>query len=151
MRGKVIAVANMKGGVGKTATIVGLAETLAAGGDEVLVIDLDPQASASMCFAGDALLAKLIEEARTIDAFVEDFILKSRQIRFDDCIRANVSEVSHLSNQLPISLLASSPALRVLERELIYKLTKEKFDLNAIVERLFENDEKRTQENKEII
>jgi chromosome partitioning protein len=138
MKGKVIAVANMKGGVGKTATVVGLAEALAVAGHEILVIDLDAQANASMCLAGDQALAKLIEKARTIDAFVEDYMLKGRQIRFADCIRGQASDVTHLGAPLSISLLASSPALRLVERELIYKLTKQKFDLDQIINRLWD-------------
>ncbi len=133
MTAKIIAVANMKGGVGKTATVVSLAEALAASGYRVLVIDLDAQANASVCLAGDPLLATLMSRKATIEGFLEDQLIGKKKMSLGDCVRSNVSNVSHLNEQLAISLLPSSPELRRFEYRIIHDLTQSKMSWSEIV------------------
>lgn len=137
MSGKLIAVANMKGGVGKTTTVVMLAEALAADGNAVLVIDLDPQASASVCLAGEDLLGDLIRNGRTLDAYLALRILQRERPELTARIRPNVSLTTHQGEQLALSLLPSGPWLRSVERELIYELTKRGLAMHAIEGRLW--------------
>jgi len=137
MTGQVIAVANMKGGVGKTATVVSLAEALAASGKEVLVVDLDAQASASWCLAGDAALAALIEQRRTVTCFLEDVVFYHEKAHIDRYVKEAASRVQHLAEPLTVALMAASPALRTLERELIYHLTEQGLSMRAIEEQVW--------------
>src|SRR5215475_6722694 len=51
--GVVYAIANPKGGVGKTTTAVNVAACVAAGGAQTLLVDLDPQCNATVALGGD--------------------------------------------------------------------------------------------------
>ena len=128
----------MKGGVGKTTSVIGLAECLAAETrQDVLVIDLDAQANASICLAGDAHLAALITQKRTIEAFIENHFLGDKSIKLNGCICSNISNVTHRGDQLPIALLPSSPKLRNLEYKLIHELTRQKWSWDEIAQGLW--------------
>ncbi|MDE7205950.1 MAG: AAA family ATPase [Lachnospiraceae bacterium] len=75
--GRIIAIANQKGGVGKTTTSINLSSCIAAKGKKVLVIDMDPQGNTTSGYGIEKNdLENTIYELIMGDCTVEDCILK---------------------------------------------------------------------------
>ncbi len=107
MKPRIIAIANQKGGVGKTTTAVSLGATLAAYEQATLLIDLDPQAN---CSSGLGV-SEAPEGIRT------SYALLSGEAGIEDCV---------LPTDFPfLSLVPSTPDLAGAEVELVGAVGRE--------------------------
>ncbi len=111
--GRIIAVANQKGGVGKTTTSINLSAALAVKGKKVLVIDTDPQGNTTSGFGIDK---------NNLDDTIYELILEECTI--NDCI---------ISDVIPgVSVIPSNVNLAAAEIELIGVDRKEFILKNAV-------------------
>jgi len=103
---RVYAVANQKGGVGKTTTVVSLGAFLAAADRRVLLLDIDPQANATSSLGVDKNSLPL----SIYDAIVSD---------------TSLNDVLMLTRRVGLDLIPSSPALAGAEIELVNAPSRE--------------------------
>lgn len=109
---KIIAIANQKGGVGKTTTAINLASSIAANHQQVLLIDLDPQ--------GNATMGSGVDKNQLVHS-MNDVILR-------DC----TAEQACLSTASGYDLLPANGDLTVAEVSLMERNHRETFLFKAL-------------------
>ncbi|MDE3228888.1 MAG: ParA family protein [Chloroflexota bacterium] len=112
---KVFAIANQKGGVGKTTTSINLAACLAAAGRKTLVIDLDPQSNTTTGFG--------VDPHRVGVSIYE--LLVSDSVKVGDALKADLRP--------NLSLLPAKVDLYAADIELVY-LDQREFRLKRILD-----------------
>lgn len=111
---KIYALANQKGGVGKTTTAINLGAYLAFRGFRVLLIDIDPQSNATSSLGFDK---------NDLSLSIYDALIN----------KIPISQIILLTNHLCLELVPSSPSLAGAEVEMVSLLAREHLLRKAIV------------------
>lgn len=116
---KTISFISLKGGVGKTASALSVAQELARRGNKVLLVDLDPQNAATSHFVNSELLATNVDTVRGILKGESDAMRAARQVwetPGDGSIRHSATH--HDARIGRIDLIPSEIELSLIEHEL---------------------------------
>jgi chromosome partitioning protein len=102
---KIVAIANQKGGVGKTTTAVNLSWALAELGHRILLVDLDPQANATSALGlaelqGESLYEALLGGASAADKIVPTRLERLFAIPADLDLAGAEVEIARMENHL---------------------------------------------------